>query len=75
MRLVQTELNAVTGLIHYLNEKFDGHGLIARVYLHGLEPIEPGGPEPDKGMISVADREEDADGKALLTYAWGTGDD
>lgn len=63
------EMNAINGLIHYLNEKFDGHGLLAQVTLSGIAP-DGAVQEPPKGEIVVTDRvtlEDDATG---LIYAW-----
>jgi len=66
MKLSPNELKAINSLVHYLSEKFDGHGLQAHVTISTLD-----GPfEGDKGEIVVTERETSATGEPLLGYGW-----
>ena len=66
MKLSPNELKAINGLVHYLSEKFDGHGLEAHVTVSAID----GQFEGDKGEVVVTERETSADGEALLGYGW-----
>lgn len=61
MKLNMEDLNTVKGLIHYLNDSFDGHGIIVSITLSGAPDLDMMR-EPSKGEIRLDD-----DG---AHYAW-----
>lgn len=62
MKLTNDEMNTIKGLLHYLNDNFDGHGLIAKVELTGVSFAES---IPGKGYITLDDA-------AATEYVWGS---
>lgn len=68
MKLDMQDMNTIKGLIHYLNDSFDGHGLIVRVDLVGERP-DGEYLEPSKGEIVV-----DTNVDGTHTYAWRGGE-
>lgn len=78
MHLRPKEMTAIWGLVHYLNESFDGHGIVATVQLST-----PDCGFADKGEISGERIESEPHPLTMgqvsptvsFLYTWGTGDD